>query len=294
MIGLDAEGPPRLQLLLLPGNPGFAHFYAPFLCALHAALGGGAAVACASYLGHHCRTSRPCGRIYGLEEQMANVAALLRALQARGAPVAIVGHSLGAYLALHATQEVERCGPAAAKRLTGSCAAEPLHVSKVVALFPFMAVDRASLVQRVLAAAARVPWLMAALGALLGRLPARFVRWVARRVAGADAHAEAAVQRCLRGPAFRNFFALARDEFAAMARPDWRPLARLGPRATVLCSAHDCWFPDWQAEQVARCAPQCQVIALEGKRHDFCVSVEQSQQVAERTAALLRPLLLEG
>ena len=48
--------------------------------------------------------------------------------------------------------------------------------------------------------------------------------------AGVDAHAEAAVARCLRGAAFRNFFALARDEFSAMARPDWRPLARLGAR----------------------------------------------------------------
>ena len=52
--------------------------------------------------------------------------------------------------------------------------------------------------------------------------------------AGVDAHAELAVQRCLRGAAFRNFFALARDEFAAMARPDWRPLARLGATAWSL------------------------------------------------------------
>ena len=55
----------------------------------------------------------------------------------------------------------------------------------MVALFPFLAADGASRVQRALAAAARVPWLMAALGAALGRLPARFVRWVPRRLAGA-------------------------------------------------------------------------------------------------------------
>ena len=53
--------------------------------------------------------------------------------------------------------------------------------------------------------------------------------------AGVDMHAEVAVARCLRGAAFRNFFALARDEFAAMVRPDWRPLARLGaPKSLVL------------------------------------------------------------
>ena len=60
--------------------------------------------------------------------------------------------------------------------------------------------------------------------------------------AGVDAHAEAAVARCLRGAAFRNFFALARDEFAAMARPDWRPLALLGALGSIVLkwSAHEC------------------------------------------------------
>ena len=31
-----------------------------------------------------------------------------------------------------------------------------------------------------------------------------------------------------------------------------------GARVTVLRSAHDCWFPDWQAAQIAHAAPQCQ------------------------------------
>lgn len=36
-----------------------------------------------------------------------------------------------------------------------------------------------------------------------------------------------------------------------------------------------------------------QIIALEGQRHDFCVSEELSKRVAQRTAELLRPLLLD-
>ena len=95
MRALCAAGPPRLQVLVLPGNPGFARFYAPFLAALHAALGGAAAVACCSHLGHHCRAARPCGRVYGLSQQRAHAAALLRALPPGGPPVALVGHSLG-------------------------------------------------------------------------------------------------------------------------------------------------------------------------------------------------------
>jgi len=32
-----------------------------------------------------------------------------------------------------------------------------------------------------------------------------------------------------------------------------------GPRAALLCSRGDCWFPGWQAAQVAQHAPRCQV-----------------------------------
>ena len=83
---------------MLPGNPGYCEFYAPFLAALHAELRGAAAVACASHLGHHCRAARPCGRVFGLAQQRAHAAALLRQAGAArgGAPIALVGHSLGA------------------------------------------------------------------------------------------------------------------------------------------------------------------------------------------------------
>jgi len=91
-------GRPRLQVLVLPGNPGYCEFYVPFLAALHAELRGGAAVACASHLGHHCRAARPCGHVFGLAQQRAHAAALVRQAGAArgGAPVALVGHSLGA------------------------------------------------------------------------------------------------------------------------------------------------------------------------------------------------------
>jgi len=56
---------------------------------------------------------------------------------------------------------------------------------QVVGLFPFLAVDRASAVQRAAAAGARAPRLMGALGAAAGRLPRSVARWAPRRLAGA-------------------------------------------------------------------------------------------------------------
>lgn len=102
-----AAGQPSLQVIVLPGNPGFCAFYAPFLAALHAQLGGRASVACFSHLGHHYHAERTCARVFTLAEQLAHQAALLRerALRPGGAPVALIGHSLGATAALYPARQ---------------------------------------------------------------------------------------------------------------------------------------------------------------------------------------------
>lgn len=46
-----AQPAPAVQLLIIPGNPGAASFYTPFMRSLHAQLRGRAAIACASNLG---------------------------------------------------------------------------------------------------------------------------------------------------------------------------------------------------------------------------------------------------
>ena len=46
-----AQPAPAVQLLIIPGNPGAANFYTPFMQSLHASLRGRAAVACISNLG---------------------------------------------------------------------------------------------------------------------------------------------------------------------------------------------------------------------------------------------------
>ena len=46
-----AQPAPVVQLLIIPGNPGAASFYTPFMRSLHAQLRGRAAVSCVSNLG---------------------------------------------------------------------------------------------------------------------------------------------------------------------------------------------------------------------------------------------------
>lgn len=44
-------GPPRLNVLIIPGNPGVAEYYEPFMHSLHQGLQGRACITCVSQLG---------------------------------------------------------------------------------------------------------------------------------------------------------------------------------------------------------------------------------------------------
>lgn len=90
--------PPEVQLLIIPGNPGAAPYYTPFMRSLHARLGGKAAVATVSNVGMDSRGLAPRGTVFSLEQQIEHKVALLKEhFVAPGRPpVIILGHSIGA------------------------------------------------------------------------------------------------------------------------------------------------------------------------------------------------------
>lgn len=149
-----ASAQPECTVLVIPGNPGAAPYYTPFMRALHARLGGRAEVLAVSNLGmvrsltllpacgpaavavvRPCSTlagclvtaSLPClppamcglqdslglvrpGTLHSLEDQVAHKTALLRERLAGPGrpPLVLLGHSIGTYLAIHATHRTER------------------------------------------------------------------------------------------------------------------------------------------------------------------------------------------
>ncbi|KAG2492005.1 hypothetical protein HYH03_009735 [Edaphochlamys debaryana] len=120
--GLDAStsGPPALQVVVVPGNPGTAAFFRPFMSRLHAALGGRARVLALSQAGHDGGHHHE-GRVWSLAEQVAHKVAFLRGhvLGPGRPPAVLVGHSIGAYMALKAVAHVE-----------GLAGAEPHHTEE--------------------------------------------------------------------------------------------------------------------------------------------------------------------
>ncbi|KAG1660706.1 hypothetical protein FOA52_014325 [Chlamydomonas sp. UWO 241] len=114
IIGIDAvTSDPELQLLLVPGNPGNAKYYETHLRGLHTALGGRASVMAVSHAGHEPElTQRESGRLYSIQDQVAHKTALMRSLcLAPGSPpLVVLGHSIGAYVALNAVHALEQEG----------------------------------------------------------------------------------------------------------------------------------------------------------------------------------------
>jgi alpha-beta hydrolase superfamily lysophospholipase len=107
VIGVQATQTPAAQLLVVPGNPGYAGFYTDFMQQLHGAMGGTADVLAVSHVGHDAEDiSR--GAVWGLGCQVQHKAALVRELTSPGQPpLVILAHSIGAYIMLQVCARVE-------------------------------------------------------------------------------------------------------------------------------------------------------------------------------------------
>ncbi len=98
---LSASRPSRLHVVVVPGNPGCAQFYIPFVHKLHTQLNGGAHVHTLSYAGHELDGSN-CGTVYPLSCQAPHKLAFVEQLK-RDQPDAefvLFGHSVGAWVSL--------------------------------------------------------------------------------------------------------------------------------------------------------------------------------------------------
>ena len=63
---LPPSGPPKLQVLFIPGNPGSAQYYTMQLGMLHSSLGGDAEVLAVSHAGHDPQlAAADAGRVSG-------------------------------------------------------------------------------------------------------------------------------------------------------------------------------------------------------------------------------------
>ena len=227
MLELAAQRSPRLHVVVLPGNPGRAGFYVPFLESLHRAFDGAACISAVTYLGFDCQGLTPPDRVFSLEEQITHKQDYLRlvASKSKGLPMVIIGHSIGAYMACRIHQQ------------------EPS--AHVVALMPFFTVNETCRVQRRLRSLTMMYAQLAWASRVLALLPLFLKRFLVKLISPRlEAHAVETAVALIHPTAVRNGFFLGGSEFEGLAAPaDWASLAALGTRFTTFCAPQDVWMP---------------------------------------------------
>lgn len=130
LTGASVAGEPRLQVVMLPGNPGSAGYYIPFLKSIHSAFDGAVDILAVSYAGHSWYAGQLDSELYTLEEQIHHKTKFLEqhVLLPGKAPAVVLGHSIGTYIAIHAVHRVENNAECLAQ---ASSPATPPPIAKV-------------------------------------------------------------------------------------------------------------------------------------------------------------------
>ncbi|BDA41944.1 probable lipid droplet-associated hydrolase [Coccomyxa sp. Obi] len=287
MFSIRADtGTSRCQALVIPGNPGAAAYYTPFMQRLFEAFGGGIDIYSLSQLGHD-QYGLNTGRVFNLREQIQHKVAFLkeRMLLPGRPPIVILGHSIGSYIAMHAAHQIEQ----ELHANTSDSLSELPGIVQILAIFPFLTVDPSCPRQRFLRAAASWASLIGHAAQLVGRLPVSLQRWVIQSYAqNLDQHALEATLGLFQRHTATNAFYLAQHEFNDLAAPaDWWLLEYYGRRVAVLCAPSDMWFPEHQQEEMLLKVPKIQVHRMKDQRHDFCVSEKLSAMLAGDCASIM-------
>lgn len=232
-------------------------------------------------MGHSRNSALSDGRTWLLDQQVAHCTRyLLAALPPGGAPVLLVGHSIGAHIALQA--------------LTSN----PEAVRGVVGLYPFLTLNAQSRTQALLAVLVRLRplvWLVAQVAAFVAALPTAWrlslLRRPLRALLGLSDEAAQVTADWLRADSVRNTCHLGASEFQALTPPpDWASFRAFGNRMRLYYGPEDdIWAPEPHAAEAAR--QGLSVVRDPTVGHMFCVTRRGCEHVAAATAAILRPML---
>lgn len=276
-----------MKVFVIPGNPGVPAYYEHFAMRLCEKLTANAGaekdveVEIVGYLGHTVKERFGRNEWFTLQEQKEHVRAHVReSLAADGGNAVvdamIVGHSIGAHLALDAMKAL------------GSDS-----IRSVVGLMPFLHVNTQSPTQKMLGFVTRLSLLVHAIGKTLDFIGADLKRKLLANTVSKEMDARAAVitSSWLRWQSLINMVFMGRTEFEHLLTPiDDCDLVRNACEkkslSLVYCQG-DHWAPLHQRDVAAKMNVPVQSIEDVSVRHDFVVKDESSTSVADITAALL-------
>jgi hypothetical protein len=285
MYGIDADdGKAVIQLVIVPGNPGSALFYLPFLKIVHEALGGTADVVVFSHLAHDLK-SKHGNMLVSLEEQIQHKVDIFRdeIFSPGGVPVVIMGHSIGGYMLLHAMPQLQELADAASTKIL-----------KVVGMFPFLEADFTLPRVKSLNKISKHFSALGCLGGMLSCLPknmtARIFRWFAKD--SLDQHAVNACCALLTYATLRQYFYLA--SCYVVKKPfNWGLITSLGPLLVLFACPNDTWMPKSLYDYIRSTFPKTDVRWEDQMAHAFIVSDERCHIAAKLIADVVAAASVE-
>ncbi|XP_068663601.1 uncharacterized protein [Aristolochia californica] len=269
-----------VHVLVIPGNPGVVSFYKDFVEAVYRLFDGNASVTAIGHISH-TKKNWEGGRLFSLQDQIDHkVNFIKQELQNKEVPILLVGHSIGAYIALEVFRRL------------------PEKVIYTIGLYPFLALNRKSMVQSILVRITASKILSAAfcsILAFLGLFPNWLKRILVKRVVGQSWSTSAIGATCshlLQYKAMQNILYMAMTELRKLSEePDWVFIRAKKKQLAFLFGINDHWGPLTLYEEISKQAPNLPLtIEREGHTHAFCCTESGSVWVAHYVVGLIKNL----
>jgi len=292
----DCDG---ILCLCVPGNPGVAEYYSNFARALSEALlreeeekqqqqQKSVTVECVGFLGHYCDESLTSAktprRWFTLEEQKAHVLKYVRSRveeeKKRNGENAcfLVGHSIGAHVAMHAVKEMRE-----------------EDVKRMVGLMPFLHVNEKSNVQKFLAWLVSLRVVVRAVAYVLGFMQKfKVLKKMIEKSATRGMKCELGIsvtKRWAREMSLVNMALMGDTEFKFLR--DWKGnvvdvLKAHAKKISFVYACEDHWGPLHQRDELIKeIGEELEIITDESYKHAFVLDDESSNKLASQCARML-------
>eukprot|EP01023_Acetabularia_acetabulum_P027854 TRINITY_DN2635_c0_g1_i5.p1 TRINITY_DN2635_c0_g1~~TRINITY_DN2635_c0_g1_i5.p1 ORF type:complete len:340 (-),score=24.70 TRINITY_DN2635_c0_g1_i5:510-1529(-) len=243
---------PQKIVLIVPGNPGQGLFYVRYVQHLHVSLEGRCDVFVLTLPGFESKPIHGKTRRFSLQNHIETVSELVLELRSEAIddnlPVSLIGHSIGAYIILHASDNLLRH--------------HNYRVHSLIALYPFFRVDGSEQRQR----ATRflcyyLPFVVGIFVQACSYLPQHVLRWIFWGLKfKSDCHNMESMLLLIRKHVALNALYMGMTEFRQLNGPtNWYLLEQFQDRLAVVAAPNDSWFNKQQYEEIQRKLPNVPV-----------------------------------
>lgn len=252
-----------MQIVIIPGNPGHAQLYSLFKKELE-------------NLNYNVIVLSPLSTpniLYTLEDQIEYIVDMLKNIICH--PTILIGHSIGAYMLLHAIKKLDP------KTLVFA------NIVKVVAMYPFLEADLSVPRARQLAIISKYYTIIGCLGGVLSYMP-YMIKSKIFKTLSKDKLDEHVIRTCcslLNYSNLRQYTYFANCYIKREHQFDWKLITSLGSLLVIYACPNDTWMPISLYNKIVSLNLNSSIEWHENMTHAFIVNSDMCKIAASKIAA---------